>query len=309
MNENYKKYIDNLNISKCLKKNILNYNKKNIYNNNNLLYTLKKSINELEDYNKYFYYYKFIEMFQKFIGFKNSINFFNLISENKNDEYLIKLLLNYKKNNDKTFKFCNSWEYFIEIIFDYYKNFNNKNIKYLDICSGNGKKTYLFHKIFNIDKNNVFTCDINNWGSTYDQNKIKHEFNFNYIENNKLNYDDNSFDLITIILSLHHIEKIDIIIQEIYRVLKPNGYVIIIEHDNYNDIDNLIVIIQHLLFATIYDKNLDYIKNPYYYHYYNRYELDYLFNNNNLKMIYTNYLFEDNKIRYDNLYYSIYQKK
>ncbi len=44
---------------------------------------------------------------------------------------------------------------------------------------------------------------------------------------NNIKYENNTFDIITILLTLHHSALYETIIKEIYRILKPSGIVII----------------------------------------------------------------------------------
>ena len=189
---------------------------------------------------------------------------------------------------------------------------HKNNLKYLDIGCGSGKKTILFSKYLNLTKDNINGTDIKSWGP-YQKNKKKLPFKFKYIENNKLNYADNSFDIISCILTLHHVEKLNIFIKEIYRILKKNGILILIEHCINKDNERLIINIQHMLYSALYDKQKDYIENPVYIECYNDYEWEYIMNNNNFICKDKNILnFGDQyslKNKYDNIFYAFYEKK
>ena len=50
-----------------------------------------------------------------------------------------------------------------------------------------------------------------------------------------INLPNNNTDLILCNLSLHHIKDFDKMLSEIIRILKPNGYIIIYEHDKINN--------------------------------------------------------------------------
>lgn len=67
----------------------------------------------------------------------------------------------------------------------------------------------------------------------------------------KLPYPDASFDLITAIMSLHHIQELDVMVSEIHRVLKPGGYLFIKEHDCWNEFDAMLVDIEHCFFIHV----------------------------------------------------------
>jgi ubiquinone/menaquinone biosynthesis C-methylase UbiE len=97
---------------------------------------------------------------------------------------------------------------------------------------------------------------------------------------------------------------------ELKRVLKPGGYLILLEHDNHDDFDNLMLDILHLFYGIFIDKNDKYLKKPDYAQYRNFAEWDFIFSNYNMQYIKSNYLFQEisHDIRYDNIYYTFYKK-
>lgn len=226
------------------------------------------------------------------------------------DEEVIQMILNKNSNKYKSPNVKN-WDYAIEYLCFIYKKLNKaKTIKYIDICSGSGKKTKIFSKYLNIKKEDTYCTDIKEWGP-YEQNNSKYPFQFKYIKDEKLDYEDNSFDLATCILSLHHIKNLDKFIKEIYRIIKPNGYLLFIDHSVFNDYDRLFINIQHLLYSVFYDKKTNYIENPDFIYCYNMYEWNYIMNKNKLSIKKQDSLSFDIQfqINYDNIFYSFYQKK
>ena len=200
-----------------------------------------------------------------------------------------------------------------EFAFNYIKEHLNKffkvrkTTKYLDIGCGDGSKTLTFAKIFNI--NHIYGTDINTWGPYFENKKFN--FNFKLIENDKLNYDSNSFNIITCFVTLHHVKNLDKIIEEIYRILKKNGILIIIEHDILNYLDQLIVDIEHLFFSYFYDNNENYINNPDYALYFNNMEFRYLLSEKyKFKYLYGNTYYESINMhkKYDQQFFQIYKK-
>lgn len=219
------------------------------------------------------------------------------------------------KKNKKFFKSNtpekNDWKYMINnIVFRYKKYFTNdtSNLKYLDIGCGNGKKTKLFGNNFQITENNLYGCDITTWGP-YESIK-NFGFNFSLIQNGKLPYDDSSFDIITAILTLHHIKELDNFIDEITRILKKGGSLIIIEHNIYDDVEAMIIDIQHLFYGAFMDNNLEFVQNEMFTKCYNQMEWNYIFHKHGLQNLHNDMLYPqlENRIRYDNLYYGIFKK-
>lgn len=211
----------------------------------------------------------------------------------------------------------NDWKYMIEtIIFKLTKLKSDQliqliqpnELKYLDIGCGNGKKTKIFASYLGINQSNLHGCDITTWGP-YKSNK-DFEFNFTLIENGKLSYEDSTFDIITSILTLHHVEKLDEFLDEIYRILKPNGIFILIEHNIYDDIEAMIVDVQHLFYGAFMDNNLEFVKNKMFMKCHNQMEWEFILNKHKIKNLYNEILFPqlENRLRYDSLYYGIFQK-
>jgi ubiquinone/menaquinone biosynthesis C-methylase UbiE len=179
----------------------------------------------------------------------------------------------------------------------------------LDIGCGDGKKTSLFSKYVKVASQNIYCTDIETWGP-YQKNKKELECKFKYIENNKLNYLDNEFDIITCILTLHHIQNMEDFIKEIYRIIKPGGYLLLIEHSIYTDYDRLFVNMQHLLFSALYDGKKDYVKNPDYIYCYNMYEWNFILEKNGFKFKKEDVVVFKNEynINYDNIFYGFFTK-
>ncbi len=221
------------------------------------------------------------------------------------------------KSNDMQIKKPerNDWKYMIDsIVFKIkqikkIKNENMQNFVYLDIGCGNGKKTKIFGNYLKIDNANLHGCDISTWGP-YEATK-NFGFNFTLIKDGKLNYPDSTFDIITTILTLHHVEELDNFINEIVRVLKSGGLLILVEHNIYDDIEAMLIDIQHLFYEVFMDNNVDLTKNDIYTKCYNQMEWDYIFSRHKMKNIHNDMLYPqlENRLRYDNLYYGIFEKK
>jgi ubiquinone/menaquinone biosynthesis C-methylase UbiE len=260
-------------------------------------------------------------LFNHFCDFSLTDKIFRIINKNNNitDTAIINIIKNNRnvvKNNknNKNNKNCPEWTYIMENLSKAYRwsvenvsgKYDNENIRYLDIGCASGKKTKRFAKECKILESNIYGTDIKNWGP-YDQKNYKHSFNFKYIlENGKLDYEDNSFDVVTCFFTLHHIEKLDTTLNEIKRVLKPNGIILILEHDSLTDYDHMIQDILHLMYAYLVDKNNNYIKNPDFSQYYNWAEWGCIFHKKGFEYVKGHYIFSGigHEIRYDNIYYA-----
>ncbi len=297
--------------------------------------------------NKYFYLNRFYTLLTYFVSHRYASSIINKIRLNPeiSDREIIEYIRGAPKNDlipgiyesdnenniknnspeledcpEKVFEFNMIYDNFIKIFKKIYDiPFNKENIKlinyrYLDIGCGNGKKTELFGKIFDFPKNMIYGTDIENWGP-YSSSK-KFNFQFEYIlKNGKLNFPDNYFGLVTCFFTLHHVPNLTNIINEIKRILIPNGLIIIIEHDVIDYFDGLIVGIQHLMYSYLRDyyKNKkaykNYITHPDFSRYFNTIEWDYILKKHNFQYKYGAVLYSSMLYlpTYDNQYYSIYQ--
>ena len=134
------------------------------------------------------------------------------------------------------------------------KDININNNVFVDIGCGSGVLTNLIKKEY---KFNIVHCFETN-------NYINPKFNdieINMIKNAVINLPDKSVDLILCNFSLHHIQEINKIINEIKRILKQGGYLIIQEHDNTSDKQKELLdfyhYINYLLLVDIKDEDFE----------------------------------------------------
>ena len=110
---------------------------------------------------------------------------------------------------------------------------------YLDIGCFDGSITKSIAKHFKLHKLQTHCVDILNYSLDMNQPNYYNDITFTQYDGKILPYSDNSFDLITCLMMLHHIapENLCILLSEINRVMKPNGIVILREHNvtNVND--------------------------------------------------------------------------
>lgn len=324
-NIEYSKFIDNnMYLTSCQKKILkrLIYNKNKFYVNpisNKQIFTFVYNANKQQNIIKTSH---LMLLFNKFISYHHSIKLVNLIyNEKLSDINVIHKILEYKKNykmiidKNNIGNTCSSWKYILQKLAinvqSYFSkiNLDIKTLKYLDVGCGDAFKTDMFGRYLNIINDNIFGTDIPNWGPySNTQRQVIQKNNFQFIKNNNINYDDNSFDLVSCFLMLHHVEDLHKILSEIKRILKPNGIVVIIEHDCHDDFDHLIIDILHTCFGFIIDNNKNIIKSPNYSQYFNQWQWDFIFHKYNFNYIKKNYIFNslDHDTRFDHIYYSIY---
>ena len=106
---------------------------------------------------------------------------------------------------------------------------NRKNIKLLDFCCGTSNLFPLFNKMF---KNSIyFGMDISNQMLNIGRKKYNtfENFNVNCQDGENLDFNDEEFDAVISRAALHHLSITQKGIYQIQRVLKKNGYVILLE--------------------------------------------------------------------------------
>lgn len=108
----------------------------------------------------------------------------------------------------------------------------NKEIKsYLDFGCNNAIQSDVFFDFLKIKTNNYYGIDIEN---TCLSNKIKF---LKYTKEEKIPIRENKIDLVTCMMSLHHVDDVLKYLREIYRILSKDGILFIRESNitNYED--------------------------------------------------------------------------
>ena len=59
---------------------------------------------------------------------------------------------------------------------------------------------------------------------------------------------------------LHHVKNLNTLLSEINRITKMGGYFIIKEHDSFNNLDNMLIDIQHAMFSIVERNEKDFKK-------------------------------------------------
>lgn len=98
------------------------------------------------------------------------------------------------------------------------------NAKYLDIGCSNGRVALEIAKV--IDTKDIHGVDIANLEDA-EKNGLKTYF-ADLNEDTKLPFENNSFDVVTCFDTIEHVFNTDHVVREIKRILKPDGYAIVI---------------------------------------------------------------------------------
>ncbi len=270
----------------------------NIKNNDifRLLLQNKNMINEV------------INIIHKFSGINKEIIKNILINDeklvNKDDIIYSKLHHLYWNNNVQTsnssyiVKRAQRNAYKIKKIIPKNINIYNKDV-FVDIGCGDGSITYELSKIYKFKK--VICVDVENWFDTY-TNKNKN-INMVITDGHTINIKNNYVDVILCNHVLHHVINLDEILNEIVRIIKKNGILIIKEHNCYNKELSYKIDIYHSLYELVLkkEKNTKFI-NEYYSLYLSDKELYSKLKKLGFEII--NYIYEGNDI---GNYYSLYK--
>ena len=128
---------------------------------------------------------------------------------------------------------ANSYPVYLRAPYEFFefkvKSIVSNNTKILDLCCGNGKHSITAAKcggkVLGLD---IVESSILIARQKAKLNNVEKNTHFQVVDINKLDFDDNSFDLVTCLGSLSYID-IDVFISEVKRVLKENGKLIIVD--------------------------------------------------------------------------------
>lgn len=113
---------------------------------------------------------------------------------------------------------------------------------YLDFGGGDGYMAEFFGKSMGAEK--IYCVDVAEWSGQ------KRKPNPNIIfESDLKKIKDNSVGLISAWHVLHHIKNVEEVIDEFKRILKPNGRLVIYEHDVRGKMQDKMVEFQHRIFT------------------------------------------------------------
>ena len=182
------------------------------------------------------------------------------------------------------------------------KIYNGSKIRtYLDIGAGDCVITKSIADYLKIDTANIYALDIDSWGNK--QNK-DNDNKINYLRILPPESENEEFKHGLEKESFHHIKNASNVIKELYKLLKPNGVVIIREHNADTEIRTALCHVEHLLYSYFADKMpmVNFFKE-YYGRYYSIKEMIGMFSSAGFESVYTEY--KDNPTQY---YYQIFSK-
>lgn len=301
-------------LTKCQKKEFMNSKKNIFYVNNKSDKQISTYINYADKSKNLYGSMRIYILLNHFIKYDFVNSLINKIKEKKyTDTQIYKYIVSHPEIHEKRgnrLGVCSQYTYTFEklalIMYSKYLSEENKlNITYLDVACGSGQKTKLFASKLELNDKNVYGTDIEEWGP-YTNTEIKYPIQFKLLKNNKLDFADNEFNILSVFLALHHFPPTDLhaLLKEFKRVLKPNGILAIIEHNILDDYDHLIVDIEHSINSYLYDKKPD----DTYAYYFNYLELDFILTGHKFNWMYGYQMTSDVgfNVRYDNPFYALY---
>ncbi len=244
------------------------------------------------------------QLLYKFFG-SNLNHSIRIIKRYKNNDTMIykKLIQLYNKNHKK--QDLDSLTYYREQVaetkLNHIKNFldtinNNKYTNILDIGCEDCFQVKSIGKYLNIDE--YYCLNIENWNNS--GYGLKRETcNLQIYDGLNIPYKDNTFDVIIIFQTLHHIQHVETYVNELLRILKKHGLLIIREHDSDELYFDKLIDIEHGLYGVIRDNNLNYFNN-----YYGNYKDESTWD----EIIGINKIYDKKLSTPTNSYYAIYRK-
>lgn len=244
------------------------------------------------------YYYSLLIMLSKFYNIED----YDIVKLLKKKDDIIYKTLNNNKNPKK-------YKYFLGFINAQIRKciLSNYKIKnFLDVGCGGGLKTAATGKYLGLKKKNIHCLNL------YDDKKFDNRLLTNdvllktYREDQDFPYKDNYFSLLSADMVFHHVNDLEKIIKECYRVLKKGGLLLIREHDARTDFDKILCDIQHMYYMDIKNyKDIEKTGN-----YMSWLELNYKITNNNfiLKKYFKDTVYKNSLENVTRTYFSLYMK-
>ncbi|ETO31941.1 hypothetical protein RFI_05173 [Reticulomyxa filosa] len=139
---------------------------------------------------------------------------------------------------------------------------DTSEIKILDVGCGNGDILAMMGDLLKVQnkKEQLFGVDVDSFHGEC-VHRFENEITFvKYDGTNLTAFADNTFDFIIALQTLHHIEnsqQLKVLTQEISRVLKPRGYILVREHDCNTLSMKYLINLEHHLYSQVLAEHVD----------------------------------------------------
>ena len=179
---------------------------------------------------------------------------------------------------------------------------------HLDFGGNDGAVASGISNLMKVNSTQVYSADIETWLGNTKKNQYNNIVYTMLNENQKLPYANESFNSISCLQVFHHIEFLNSQLEELYRIMKHGGILIIKEHDCENVSTQLLIDIEHMIHEYVEPEipNTN-ILNNYVAFYKSFNELDKMLKKIGFKFILDQYDFNPkfNPTRY---YFAVYKK-
>jgi len=154
--------------------------------------------------------------------------------------------------------------YELNFLYDTLRKHELLNAKFtlLDFGGSDGSMLYAIkihlksRYMLSIDKSQLISADLDSWSNHDIAQLYPQEITYMVLtENHPIPIESGSMSLVTCFQVLHHIEHIDYVMQELTRVLKPGGFLMIREHDVNDNVSKMLTDIEHSLYEEVINKN------------------------------------------------------
>lgn len=204
--------------------------------------------------------YQLLNKFVVRYRISNMSSIYKQIEEGSDDSIIIKMLqTNTPSQQQLAMDSTKRGDRAAEDLFHVLESINNKYsiTSYLDIGCNNGSITVPFGEKLSLDSNHIHGIDVVNFGAQ----TIKPFEGFDYKQYDGYNipFEDESFDLLTCLMVLHHVERPADLIKEFNRVMRKSSIIIIKEHNSYDPLLDNLIELEHMLYETI-ERNVSYEK-------------------------------------------------
>jgi len=199
---------------------------------------------------------RLLDVLQKVLG-SLSLSSVSFASLNDQDIYSILSEIYHKNSSHSSLsssKLNNKWKACEQQLLSLLNRDQQKHISWLDYGGGEGDFAYMMKNKCNLT--NVYNVEIQDWYQHKHTQKFS-DVQYLFVDEKKvqISLDNNSIDVVSCLQVLHHVYNVVDVLKEIKRVLKPNGYLFLREHECDTYEDELTLDIEHLLYEIVIKQN------------------------------------------------------